>query len=183
MTAPKRSVPAPRSPLHDPGLLRLCMAHPRVDGRLDGAWWPRSRDLDGELADLVDHFLVDRYGHVVRVLVSPHDWSGRPRHVLVRRGYVKVGFLPQDDDSHLIHVTTSHRTLLAVLVVPPGFTRDQGDAALEAATVHRDTRSASHLIQQLSTERPPTAVRSARGGQRMSWWRPDLVAPEFSAHP
>ncbi|CAA9384929.1 MAG: hypothetical protein AVDCRST_MAG32-1916 [uncultured Nocardioides sp.] len=180
MTAPKLPRSGPREPFHDPGVLRLCMAHPRVDRGLDGAWWPRSRDLPGELADLVDHFPADRCGRIIRVLVSPADWNARPRHVLVGGGYVKVGFLSQDDDSHLIHLTTSHRTLLSVLVVPSEFTRDQGDAALEEATKHRDTRSASRLIERVRTDRSTAAWRASRE-RRISWWRPDLVASEFSS--
>ena len=182
MTAPKQPVRPPRNPLQDPGVLRLCMAHPRVDHGLDGAWWPRSRNLTGELAELVDHFPVDRCGHIVRVLVSPADWNDRPRHVLVRSGYVKVGYLPQHDDSHLIHLTTTNRTLLPVLVVPPEFTADQGDAALEGATTHRDTRSASQLIQRVTVDRPTAAWRASRG-RRVSWWRPEQVASEFSVRP
>ena len=149
MTAPNQSIPAPRRPLRDSGPLRLRMVDDTAHDRLDGVWWPRSRDIATEVAELVDHFPAARFGRIVRVLVSPADWDSRPRHALVRAGIVPLGYLPPDDDSHLVHLTTSDRTLLPLLVVPPSFTRSQGGAALAAATTHADRRSAGALVEQL----------------------------------
>ncbi len=73
-----------------------------------------------ELADLVDHFPVE-CGRVVRALFSPPDWDPAPRRIPVEGGYIKVGSFPRDD-THLIELKTSDRTVLHVLVVPPTFT-------------------------------------------------------------
>ena len=149
--------------------------HPGRD-RLDGGWWPQSRDLAVELADLVDHFPA-RFGRIGRALFSPPDWDPAPRRVQVAGGYVKVGSFPRDD-SHLIQLKTSDRTVLHVLVVPPGFTESQGAEALLAAT----TRGSTTRRPPFST-RSPTSTRSTPmdswNDDGESWWGPSDVAPSF----
>jgi Family of unknown function (DUF5994) len=183
MTAPNRSTAPSRRADEDSGLLRLRMAANSLDARLDGVWWPRSRNIVTEIADLVDHFPAKRFGRVVRVLVSPADWDSRPGHVLVRNGIIKVRYLAESDDSHLIHLTTSDRTLLPLLVVPPSFTRDQGDAALAAAVTHEDTRSASALIERVrtGTSRRMSPGSAGHGAVRWSRRPADLSLPSTQA--
>nr|WP_246283734.1 DUF5994 family protein [Nocardioides perillae] len=84
---------------------------------LDGAWWPRSRDLATELPVLLDH-LPDRVGRVVHAVVSPPDWDDLPRRVTRRGGQTKVGSYPRDDTRTLM-LSTSTR-VLRLRVVPPG---------------------------------------------------------------
>ena len=55
--------------------LRLRMVEHVGRDQLDGGWWPQSRDLAVELADLVEH-LPPQYGRVVRAVYSPPDWDG-----------------------------------------------------------------------------------------------------------
>ena len=130
------------------GPLRLNMAEHPGKNYLDGAWWPQSRDLAVELADLVDHF-PPRFGRIVRALFSPPDWEPGPRRVPVAGGYVKVGSFPRDD-SHLIHLRTSDRNVLQVLVVPPGFTDAQGDEAMLAAATSGNAHSAADLLAEVT---------------------------------
>ncbi|MBA2952955.1 hypothetical protein GON03_23285 [Nocardioides sp. MAH-18] len=156
--------------------LRLAMAEHSDQNWLDGGWWPQSRDLAVELADLVHHFPA-QHGRIVRALYSPPDWEPAPRRIPVRGGYVKVGSFPRDD-SHLIHLTTSDRTVLRVLVVPPGFTEGQGAEALLAAATAGNAHSAADLLHEV-TDNPdadPTD-RWADGGE--SWWDEGRVAPSF----
>jgi hypothetical protein len=96
-----------------------------------GTWWPQSRDLAVELADLVDHFPLE-LGRISRALFSPPDWNPAPRKIRAAHGYVKVGSFPRDD-THLMRLTMSDRTVLRLLVVPPGLTPAQGAAAMQAA--------------------------------------------------
>jgi hypothetical protein len=139
-----------------------------IPRRLDGVWWPRSRDLAAELADLVDHFPAHRLGRVVRAHVSRPDWDAELRHVLVRSGYVKVGSLAEDD-THAVHLTTSDRTLLRVLVVPPSFTRDEGDRALRALTGADSRTSAVELLRRVVEPQPLAAIRRSRSRESMRW--------------
>lgn len=121
----EHSVRSRRAPLR----LRL-VEHPG-SGRVDGGWWPQSRDLEVELGELVEDF-PPSVGRVVRVLYSPPDWNPSPRRFEVGDGFVKVGPFP-GDDPHLMHLTTSDRRVLRLVVVPPGLSPDQGAEALLAA--------------------------------------------------
>jgi hypothetical protein len=128
--------------------LRLRMAEHPGKNYLNGGWWPQSRDLTVEMADLVDHFPAE-LGRIVRALVSPPDWDPAPRRIPVAGGFVKVGLFPRDD-THLIHLKTSDRTVLRVLVVPPGSSRDQGEEALLAAATAGNASSAIDLLDEVT---------------------------------
>jgi hypothetical protein len=150
-------------------------AHPGRD-HLDGGWWPQSRDLAVELADLVDHF-PPHLGRIVRALYSPPDWNPAARQIPVASGFVKVGSFPRDD-THLIHLKTSDRTVLRVLVVPPGFSDGQGDEALLAAATVGNAHSAKALLDTVTDQSDidPSDHWSDDGG---SWWGADPVPPSF----
>lgn len=149
-TRPSEAAPPSRVPL------RLRMTQLAGKDHLDGGWWPQSRDLAVELADLVDHF-DPQYGRVVRALFSPPDWDPAPRRIPVARGYVKVGSFPKDD-THLIKLTTTDRIVLDVLVVPPGYTEAQGAEALLAAATRGNAHSATALLHEV-TDHPSVDAR------------------------
>lgn len=142
-TAPARILP----PSPDRGSLRLRMAQHAGVNHLDGGWWPRSRDLAVELADLVDH-LPPQFGRILRATVSPPDWDERPRRVLAQRGYVKVGGFPHDD-THEVLVQTSDRTMLHLLVVPPQFSEAHGTEALFAAATAGNAHGGTELLREV----------------------------------
>jgi hypothetical protein len=158
------------------GPLRLRIAKHPGRNHLDGGWWPQSRDLPVELADLVDHFPT-QFGRIVRALVSPPDWDPSPRRIPVTGGYLKVGSFPRDD-THLIRLKTSDRTVLRVLVVPPGFTDDQGAEALLAAATTGNAHSATALLDTV-TEYPDVDPRDLWSDDGGAWWGPHPVAPSF----
>jgi hypothetical protein len=162
------------TPSRDP--LRLRMAEHPGRNYLDGGWWPQGRDLPVELADLVDHFPA-RFGRIVRALVSPPDWEPAPRRIPVSGGYVKVGSFPRDD-AHLIHIKTSNRTVLRVLVVPPGYTRDQGDEALLAAATTGNAHSATELLDEV-TQYPDIDPMDLWRDDGAAGWEPARIAPSF----
>lgn len=129
--------------------LRLTDVLSRHD-HLDGGWWPRSRDLSVELADLIDHF-PQHFGRVGRVLVSPPDWEPSPRRLPVRGRMVKVGSFPSDD-THLICLTTSDGTYLRLLVVPHTFNEADGSEALLAASTRGNAFSATELLREVTDQ-------------------------------
>ncbi|GAA3835463.1 DUF5994 family protein [Nocardioides panacisoli] len=138
--------------------LRLRMGgHPGRD-RIDGGWWPHSRDFATEFAQLVDHFPSD-LGRVVRAVYSPPDWDDAPRRVAVERGngYVKVGKFPRDD-THLLYVTTADRVVYCLLVVPPSFDASQGEEALLASSTAGNRHTAGQLLEVVHNE--PTVDRA-----------------------
>jgi len=102
--------------------LRLRLAPTMGHGALDGSWWPQSRDLPVELADLVDNFPSD-YGEVRRVVFSRPDWDTAPHRVRVGRGLLKVGSFPRDD-THQVWLSMSTHTMIRLSVTAPDGTDD-----------------------------------------------------------
>ena len=111
--------------------LRMRMAGGRPSA-LDGAWWPQTRNLQVELADLVDHFPPD-IGRVDRAVISPPDWLPAARRIQIARGFLKVGSFPRDD-THVVLLRMSTGEVLTVLVVPPTTSASQADQIMRAAT-------------------------------------------------
>ena len=124
--------------------LRLRMVHHPGRDHLDGGWWPQSRDLAVELADLVEHFPPE-LGRIVRAVYSPPDWDSAPRRISTSSGYVKVESFPRDD-THVVHLKTSDRDVLRVLVIPAALSADQGEEAMLAAATSGNAESAASLL-------------------------------------
>jgi Family of unknown function (DUF5994) len=142
MTTSNVPNPPPRIPL------RFRMATHSGRGQLDGGWWPQSRDLAVELADLVDHFPPE-LGRIVHAVYSPPDWDATPGRIAVAGGYVQVGSVSRDD-THLVLLKTADDAELRVLVVPPGMSSDQGDEALLAAASPGYAHTAACLLETVS---------------------------------
>lgn len=121
-----------------PGQLRLHMSDKATTAPVDGWWWPRSRDLQREAADLVDHF-PSTYGRINRMLFSRPDWDdssseGRGvRSIRAARGLVKVGSFPRDDTQLMILSMDSGRRL-TLQVIPSDTPAHEAEARLGAAT-------------------------------------------------
>ncbi len=154
--------------------LRLRMVpHPGHD-HLDGGWWPQSRDLAVELADLVEHFPPE-LGRIVRAVYSPPDWDPAPRRISTTSGYVKVGSFPRDD-THLVHLKTSDRDVLRVLVIPAALSADQGEEAMLAAATSGNSEPAKSLLATV-TEFPDVDPWDHWDDDGGSWWGPHPTAP------
>jgi hypothetical protein len=117
MTASTSTHLQPASKVRAP--LRLQLNTELGQGPLDGSWWPQSRDLSLELADLVDHF-PQEHGQVYRAVFSRPDWDTAPHRVRVNRGrLIKVGSFPRDD-THQIWLMMASRRMIGLYVEPEG---------------------------------------------------------------
>lgn len=148
-------VPTPPSTPPARSFLRLRLAKFPGRDRLDGGWWPQSRDLAVELADLVDNFPADS-GRVQRAVISPPDWDQPPRKIAVAHGTVKVGSFPKDD-THVILLKTSATQILRILVVPPDLTESEAEEALLAASTSGNAHSATSLLETVTDHTDGTA--------------------------
>ncbi|MFD1246785.1 DUF5994 family protein [Nocardioides ginsengisoli] len=179
MTTPGTPVlPASGTPAQAPERppVRLRMGRTMGVDRLDGGWWPRSRDLAAELGELIDH-LPASCGRVVRARFSPPDWDPAPGAVAVNGGgHVTVDPLP-GDDAHVIVLETSDLAVLHVLVVPPGFSEDQGAEALLAAATGGNGHPAGELLAAV-VEYPDVDPADHWEDDGGSWWG-DREAPSF----
>lgn len=177
--------------------LRVVLAAPRKNRPLDGGWWPHTRDLAAELAELVAG-LPTEAGRAVRAVYSPPDWDTPPRRVPLARGYLKVGSFPRDD-SHVIDLRMLDGTTLRLLVVPPTAHPAQARSALQAAAEPAGTRTATSILATMAP-RPPGPSEPAwddltsdgwenepsdpeehwtdDGG---AWWDPHPVSPSYRA--
>ena len=96
-------------------LLRLETTHVR-EGILDGAWWPRSRDLGAELPALITA-LAEYLGPITRVGLDAGAWEDLPTRLIVDDRVVHIDSFPVGDDTVLI--TGGDRDHFSLLVVPP----------------------------------------------------------------
>ncbi|WP_406511297.1 DUF5994 family protein [Streptomyces sp. NBC_00161] len=124
---------------------RLSLA-PRTTlaGRLDGAWWPYSRDLEAELPPLVAA-LDEPWGRVTRVTVNPICWPVVPRKVPVGGRVLHVGwFTEQDPDKLILLSYTVGRWDL--LVIPPETEPAAAARLMAAAAIPGSVLTAGVLI-------------------------------------
>ncbi|MEU9296147.1 DUF5994 family protein [Streptomyces sp. NPDC048266] len=130
-------------------------------GLLDGAWWPRSRDLAAELPSLVDA-LAERWGRVTRATVNPGSWPVVPHKVAVPGHTVHVGwFTEQDPDKVILLCYSVGRCDL--LVVPPGTEPGAAARLMAAAALPGGVRTAGVLMSDEASTGP--RARDARGGE------------------
>lgn len=132
----------------DRGELRLRLVGQAGRHRLDGGWWPYSRDLATELRQLVDGFPTDR-GRIARAVFSRPDWETSPRKVDLQSRFMKVGSFPADD-THVLIVQTASGERLTLLVIPPSFTDPQGAEALLAAATPGNAHSGTEVLAEVT---------------------------------
>jgi hypothetical protein len=133
-------------------LLRLETTESR-EGVLDGAWWPRSRDIGAELPALLSA-LTGHLGPVTRVGLDTTAWEGLPTRIVVDDRVVHIDSFPLGDDTVLI--TRGDQDIFSLLVVPPDMAPEAARAAM-AQAVRADNVSQANqiLIDTGSAQMPP----------------------------
>jgi Family of unknown function (DUF5994) len=157
---------SPSTPAHTPASrapLRMQLAEPPASGPISGVWWPQSRNLQVEAADLVDHF-PGQVGHINRLLFSRPDWDnpvvdGRGvRRIQARRGPVKVGSFPSDDTHLMILLLASGRRVSLKVIA----------SATDPVEADRQLRANGHGNSSGATDgAAPTASKAEEPGSWM----------------
>lgn len=113
----------------------------RSAGSVDGAWWPRSRDLLAELPALAAGL-----GRVERVSYNLSTWAvSLPRRIDVDGDRVRLeGFHSQH--RHTIDVITADQHHLTLLVVPPESTPASAQQILATASQRDNVDGVDELI-------------------------------------
>ncbi|MFH9400915.1 DUF5994 family protein [Streptomyces sp. NPDC017638] len=115
-------------------------------GLLDGAWWPRSRDLLSELPALTD-VLEPLWGRITRIAVNPAHWPVIPREIPVDGHVVKVGWFTPEIDPHKLLLLSYRAGRWDLLVIPPETGAESAARLMAAASEHDGPpRTASALI-------------------------------------
>ncbi|MFJ5782443.1 DUF5994 family protein [Streptomyces hydrogenans] len=126
---------------------------------LDGAWWPRSRDVEREIPPLLTA-LTEYLGPVTRVGLDASAWNGIPTRLVVDGRVVHLDSFPVGDDTVL--VTRGDNDHFSLMVVPPATTPEAARTAM-ARAVHADT--VTQAAEILLAELPHTAAPSVDTAQ------------------
>ena len=114
---------------------------------IDGAWWPRSRDLATELPGLVA-VLDPLWGRITHVTVNPTFWPVVPRRVPVHGHVVKVGWFGAEQDPHKLLLFSYGTGRWDLLVIPPETSAVTATRLMTTATDPSWSLTASALIQE-----------------------------------
>lgn len=138
MTKPDIVLPASPTPRLQ---LKLIMG----EALLDGAWWPRSRDLGHELPSLADHW-PDAVGRIARALYSAADWDSAPRRILSRGSIIPASSFPGEDTDKIVLTLAGSRRRVELLVIPPDTDPAQANQAFALALKPGNPQTAKQIL-------------------------------------
>ncbi|MEZ0067138.1 hypothetical protein ABIA32_003151 [Streptacidiphilus sp. MAP12-20] len=151
--APQRPAPAEPTATAARGLpLRLSVTPDGERCRLDGAWWPHSRDLKQELPPLVAELDV-RWGRITHATVNRHLWPTIPGRVRTGVHTLRLGWFDAEQDPYEISLFSYQVGRWDLLVVPPETDPDEAARLMAAASGAGNRQSAGALLDPDSTSR------------------------------
>lgn len=113
-------------------------------GFVDGAWWPRSRDLAAELPALLA-VLAIRLGRIERVVYNLATWQPAARRLTIEDYVVRLeGFRSQHADT--VTAVGQGRQRLTLLVVPPETSQASAHHTMRTAALRDNADSAETLL-------------------------------------
>jgi hypothetical protein len=112
-----------------PSTARLHLDAHRSSARtVDGAWWPRSRNVEAEVTQLVIGAQAE-LGQIDRVLLNVTEWPDHPRKLEANGQVIRLGFF--SSAAHLATLVRRNGDDVVLLLVPP--TASDADAAAAIA--------------------------------------------------
>ena len=127
---------------------RLSLKTPsRHPGLVNGAWWPRSRDLSRELPALIA-VLDEAWGEINRVTVNVRSWPQIPKKVAAGTHTVRLGWFDAEQDPNDLCLISYRRApgRWDLLVVPPETEPRRAAQLMAAASDVDNHQSASALL-------------------------------------
>ncbi|TPQ20742.1 DUF5994 family protein [Streptomyces sporangiiformans] len=168
MTAPMLDKPVVDDRTSSSLPLRLMLAPTDTAPPLiDGAWWPRSRDLTTELPALTA-VLDPLWGRITRVTVNPTFWPVVPRKVPVHRHVVHVGWFTAEQDAHKLLLLSYTVGRWDLLVIPPETSPATAARLMTTATDPSRRLTASELIREAELFRT-TAKTDGDSAREQVW--------------
>lgn len=113
-------------------------------GFVDGAWWPRSRDLSAELPALLAVLAV-RLGRVLRVSYNLAEWDAVDRRLDISGRTVRLGGFRSQPTS-TVDVIGTDGVRMTLLVVPPPTAPNAAHVTLMAAARRGNTDHVDDLL-------------------------------------
>ena len=128
---------------------------------VDGAWWPRSRDLTAELPALAKVLAV-RLGSVWRVVYPLVSWDTAPRRIQFDGHPVRLeGFHSQDEST--ISIVALDRQRVRLLVIPLDASKKAGHDAMTMAAGRDNADNPTTILTTTTGARPSIVVPAPRG--------------------
>ncbi|MDX3639426.1 DUF5994 family protein [Streptomyces sp. MB09-02B] len=146
---------------------------------LDGAWWPRSRDLSAELPALAD-VLDPLWGRITRIAVNPRYWPIIPQRIFVNGHVVKVGWFTTELDPHMILLLSGTSGRWDLLVIPPEVSATSAArlmAAASASTTPQSTATALLAAELVDTPSTSSDADTGRPDRLTASMRPYAPPP------
>ncbi|MFJ9152031.1 DUF5994 family protein [Streptomyces sp. NPDC102270] len=129
-------------------------------GLLDGAWWPRSRDLLSELPALTDA-LHPLWGRITRIAVNPEYWPVIPRKISANGHVVKVGWFTPEIDPHKLLLLSYGTGRWDLLIIPPETGAESAARLMAAASDHDGPPLTASALITADTRHNGTATATA----------------------
>ncbi|WP_406397753.1 DUF5994 family protein [Streptomyces sp. NBC_00879] len=123
-------------------VLRMETTSSRV-GLFDGAWWPRSRDIEAQLPGLITA-LTAQLGPIARVGLDASAWDRAPGHLFIDDRMVRIDWSAVDD--HTMIITRGPQDHFSFLVIPLGADADAAHAAMTMAIQDGNCTSAEQIL-------------------------------------
>ncbi|QMU69871.1 DUF5994 family protein [Streptacidiphilus sp. P02-A3a] len=155
--------------------LRLSLTPSEERCRLDGVWWPHSRDLRAELPPLVAE-LDHRWGRITHATVNRQLWPTMPNHVHTGTHTVRLGWYDAEQDPYEITLLSYEVNRWDLLVVPPETDPETARRLMATASLAGNRQSPSALVDPASTRRWG-AARWDSGAPR-DWRAEESTVPE-----
>jgi hypothetical protein len=127
-------------------------------GQVDGAWWPRTRELSAELPALLAVLAV-RLGRTERVSYNLTAWDTAPRRITVDGRQIRLGgFHSQHPDT--VDVIGPNEPRITLLVIPPETDPVSAHEILMTAARRNNTDTIAELLAHTTIgELPDAAVQ------------------------
>jgi len=152
MTATAAHVPMTKEssqtlPATGPPLRLALVPAGSAPARIDGAWWPYSRDLTAELPALID-VLDKRWDRITHITVNPTQWPLIPHRVQGNGHVVKVGWFKEEQDPHQLMLLSYRVGRWDLLVIPPQTPPATASWLMAAAADPLRTSTGSQLMAE-----------------------------------
>lgn len=111
---------------------------------VDGAWWPRSRDLSVEIPALLAA-LEPSIGPVERVSVHAGSWPEQPRRLIVDGRRISLGYFTVMDPS-VLNLVRRGSDDIVLFVVPPAADQACAERAMARAADSADRSRPAEIL-------------------------------------
>jgi Family of unknown function (DUF5994) len=144
--------------MHAPEPRLVIAQRPTRRDHLHGAWWPRSSEIDQELAPMLT-LVGARFGVVFGVMLNRDEWpdaalAGRPARI----GKTRISWYGLAEAHQMVLVCDRSRRL-ALLVLPPETPESIALTATLMACAPGNVLTTDETLSRARTDAPPSPLR------------------------